>query len=75
MFTNTTFAWAFRLASAARAPAAMNAHGIAPSQDGYTVNNPAGARRSSDIGFVVWASIVLIGLAILSIGLGLQPME
>jgi hypothetical protein len=73
MFTKTTFALAFVLASAAGALATTNTHSIAPSHDGYTVYSPAGAQKSSDIGFVVWASIVLIGLAILSIALGVAP--
>ena len=39
MFSKATFALALTLASIARAPATMNAHRIAPSQDGYAVNN------------------------------------
>ena len=74
MFAKITFARPFVLVSAAGALAATNTHSLAPSEDGSTVYNPAGARKSSYIGFVVLASIVLIGLAILSIALGVAPL-
>jgi hypothetical protein len=48
MFTKTTFALAFALATASGALAATRSQTIAPSQDGYTVYNPAGAYVGTD---------------------------
>jgi hypothetical protein len=48
MFSKTSFALAFVLAIASGALAATKTHSIAPSQDGYTVYNPAGAYVGSD---------------------------
>jgi hypothetical protein len=48
MFTNATFALAFMLAAASGALAATKTHSIAPSHDGYTVYNPAGAYVGAD---------------------------
>ncbi len=47
MFTKTTFALAFALATASGALAATKTHS-APSQNGYTVYNPAGAYVGTD---------------------------
>jgi hypothetical protein len=48
MFTKTAFALAFALATASGALAASKTRSIAPSQDGYTVYNPAGAYVGTD---------------------------
>jgi hypothetical protein len=48
MFTKTTFAVAFALATASGALAATKTQSIGPSQDGYTVYNPAGAYVGTD---------------------------
>jgi hypothetical protein len=48
MFSKTSFALAFVLAIASGALAATKTHSIAPSQDGYTVYNPAGAYVGTD---------------------------
>ncbi len=48
MFTNTTFALAFVLAAASGALAGTKTHSSAPSQNGYTVYNPAGAYVGTD---------------------------
>ena len=53
MFTNTTFALACVLATASGALAATKIHSIAPSQDGCTVYNPAGAYVGTDPGFKI----------------------
>jgi hypothetical protein len=48
MFSKTSFALAFVLAIASGALAATKTHSIAPSQDRYTVYNPAGAYVGTD---------------------------
>jgi hypothetical protein len=48
MFTKTTFALAFALATASGALAATKTHSSPPSQNGYTVYNPAGAYVGTD---------------------------
>jgi hypothetical protein len=49
MFTKTTFVLVFALATAASgALAATKQQSIAPSQNGYTVYNPAGANVGTD---------------------------
>jgi hypothetical protein len=48
MFSKTSCALAFVLAIASGALAATKTHGIALSQDGYTVYNPAGAYVGTD---------------------------
>jgi hypothetical protein len=53
MFSNTTFALAFVVATACSALAETKAHSIAASQDGYTVYNPAGADVGTDPGLKI----------------------
>jgi hypothetical protein len=39
------------------------------------MHRPREDRNSSDVTFIVWAAIVLIGLILVSIALGLNPDE